>query len=295
MDKQFYWWHAYGDFGPGEGGFPHLGQVIRHYRKMCGIEKKELAILLGYTQRYVEMLESDQNKEMPQLISRRTVLAQILHIPPVLLGLSSLVLNNPEEKNTIHPELLHIENIAEARKIAFYEGMLVLCWESYYTSSIEHAEKNVAFCSEMLKDEAKETRGIQRDQFDALRCRFYRLSALVSRENLEIEQAYTQIDEAVNIAMHLNNPELIAASLVGRIRIHYNKQRFIEALQDAEHACSYADADLLRDPLKGKCYQMAGEAQAYLAGHDKVLQDKSIAYFDKAGRIARKGNQMEVL
>src|SRR5260370_36694366 len=35
---------------------------------------------------------------------------------------------------------------------------------------------------------------------------------------------------------------------------------------------------------------MAGEAQAYLAGDDKILQDKSLTYFYKAGRIARKGN-----
>jgi hypothetical protein len=35
---------------------------------------------------------------------------------------------------------------------------------------------------------------------------------------------------------------------------------------------------------------MAGETQAYLAGGDTYLQDKSIVYFDKAGRIARKGN-----
>jgi hypothetical protein len=52
----------------------------------------------------------------------------------------------------------------------------------------------------------------------------------------------------------------------------------------------YADYDLLREPLKGKCYQMAGEAQAYLAGNDRDLQEKSLAYFEKAHRIARKKN-----
>jgi tetratricopeptide (TPR) repeat protein len=142
----------------------------------------------------------------------------------------------------------------------------------------------------MLNNEVKDTTGVQKDQYDALRCRFYRLSALVARENMEIDKALDHINESISIASRLKNAEFIASSLVGRIRIYFYMQLYAEALRDAEAGCMYADAGLLRDPLKGKCYQMAGEAQAYLAGEDRVLQDKSIAYFDKAGRVARKGN-----
>jgi tetratricopeptide (TPR) repeat protein len=107
---------------------------------------------------------------------------------------------------------------------------------------------------------------------------------------MDIAQAVELIDKAVSLATNLKNAELIAASLVGRIRIRYHKQEYEQALVDAETACLYADQDLLRDPLKGKCYQMAGEAQAHLAGNDKGRQEKSLAYFEKARRIARKGN-----
>jgi len=244
MSKSHYWWYAYGYFAPGKGNFPHLGQVIRYYRKVSGLGKEAFATVLGCTKRYVEMLESDRNVMMPELLSRR---------------------------------------------MAFYEGMLALSWEFYYTSSIQRAAKNIDICFEMLNDEAKEAKGVQCDQFDAMRCRFYRLSALVARERMEINNALDQINEAISIASRLKNTELLASSLVGRIRIYFYKQLYEQALQDAETACSYADADLLRDPLKGKCYQMAGEAQAYLAEDDKILQDKSLTYFYKAGRIARKG------
>jgi hypothetical protein len=91
--------------------------------------------------------------------------------------------------------------------MAFYEGMLVLSWEFYYTSSIERAAKNIAFCVEMLGDEAKDANGLQGDQFNAVRCRFYRLSALVARERGEIDSALDQINEAVTIAIKLRNPE----------------------------------------------------------------------------------------
>lgn len=280
----------YGYFAPGEGNFPHTGQVIRYYRKMCGLEKGALAIILGCTKRYVEMLESDQNRVMPQLISRRVLLAKTLHIPSILLGLSSLTLYEKENATPLLSEFLEADSITDVRRMAFYEGMLALSWEFYYTSSVERAAKNIDFCFETLNEEAKNATGVQCDQFNAVRCRFFRLAALIARERMEINKAFDYINEAVSIALRLKNAELMAASLVGRIRIHYHKQQYEQALQDAEAACFYADNDLLHDPLKGKCYQMAGEAQAYLAGESKTLQDKSIAYFDKAGRVARKGN-----
>lgn len=275
---------------PGEGRFPHIGQVIRYYRKMGGLRKEDLARVLGCTKRYVEMLESDKNITMPELISRRTLLARVLHIPPILLGLSSMTLS--EEVDDVKPlnEFLEADTSADSRRMAFYEGMLALSWEFYYTSSIQRAAKNIDICFEMLDDEARDTKGVQHDQFDAMRCRFYRLSALVAREGMEINKALRQIDEAVSLALRLKNAELIASSLVGRIRIYFYKQQYEQALQDAEKACSLANVGLLHDPLKGKCYQMAGEAQAYLAGDDKGLQDKSLAYFHKAGQIVRKGD-----
>lgn len=290
MNKRYYWWHVYGSFAPGEGNFPHVGQVIRYYRKMSGIEKSALASILGYTKRYIEMLESDQNITMPQLFPRRVLLAKILQIPPILLGLSPLTLNDGATNAALLSKLPDEETIIDTQRMAFYEGLLTLSWELYYTSTIESAVKSIDSCFEMLNDEDKDVGNIQRDQIDSMRCRFYRLSALIARERMEIEKALDHIDKAVSLASCLRNAELLAASLIGRMRILYHKQRYEQALQDAETACFYADNGLLRDPLKGKCYQMAGEAQAYLAGKDKALQEKSLVYFDKAGRVARKGN-----
>src|SRR5713101_920648 len=288
MSELYCWWYAYGYFAAGEGNFPHIGEVIRYYRKLRGLSKDELATSMQYTKRYIEMLESDQNLVMPELIPRRIMLAKALRIPPILLGLSSLALSSTGETIASLNDLLAADITADSRMMAFYEGILALSWEFYYTSSIQRAARSIDLCFDMLNDEVKDTTGVQRDQYDALRCRFYRLSALVARENMEIDKALEHINESVSIALRLRNTELIASSLVGRIRIYFYKQLYTEALQDAELACVYADAGLLRDPLKGKCYQMAGEAQAHLAGENKALQDKSIAYFDKAGRVARK-------
>jgi tetratricopeptide (TPR) repeat protein len=289
MSRQYYWWYVYGYFAPGEGKFPHVGQVIRYYRKLSGIEKTLLAEKLECTTRYIEMLESDRNINNPQLLPRRILLARILQIPPVLLGLSSLTLSNDEAGAALVQTSPEDDTMINVQHMAFFEGMLTLSWELYYTSTIERAAKHIDFCFEMLNDEMKST-SLQRDQIDSMRCRFYRLSALIARERMEIDKALDHINEAIALALHLRNAELHAASLLGRIRILYHKQLYEQALQDAETACIYADNDLLRDPLRGKCYQIAGEAQAYLAESNVKLQEKSLAYFDKAGRVARKGN-----
>ncbi len=290
MTTGYHWWHAYGNFGKGVENLPHVGHVIRYYRKLAGMERADLATFLCCTKRYIEMLESEKNLDMPQLLSRRVHLAKRLHIPPILLGLSSVVLT---EETTHLPSPPHHgarEAVMEAKTMAFYEGMLALSWEAYYTSSIERATENIASCFDLLNQEAREATGIQKDQYDAIRARFYRLCALTAREHMKMNEAAKLIDEAIALATRLKNAELIAASLLGRIRICYQKQAYEEALKDAEQACFYADQDLLRDPLKGKVYQMAGEAQAYLAGSERALQEKSLASFEKAGRIVRKRN-----
>jgi transcriptional regulator with XRE-family HTH domain len=288
MDQSYHWWDAYGHFDAGENNGPHLGQVIRHYRKMSQMSKADLAAVLSCTVRYVEMMESDKNTSMPELISRRKLLAQVLQIPPVLLGLSPFVVADEVKAD---PALSHVldPTSLDIRRIAFYEGILTLSWEAYYTSSIERAAKNITFCLELLDEEEGVSR-FHRDQLDALRSKFYRLAALVSRERTHIDTALEQINTSLTLASRLRNAELIAAALIGRIRIRYYKQEYEGALVDAEGACAYADAGALRDPLKGKSYQMAGEAQAYLARDSRVLQAKSLAYFDAAAHVARKGN-----
>ena len=101
MDKPHYWWYVYGYFDSGEGNYPHIGQVLRYYRKMNGLTKENLAATLECSKRYIEMLESDQNVTSPELISRRRLLARVLHIPHILLGLSSIVEHTNEEENVV--------------------------------------------------------------------------------------------------------------------------------------------------------------------------------------------------
>jgi transcriptional regulator with XRE-family HTH domain len=282
----YHWWEVYGHFAPGVGSLPHAGEVYRHYRKLRGLTEEELATRLKWTVRYIKMLESKKNKNMPDLLSRRVLLAKVLNIPPILLGLSAITLVGD---NTIQGiNAIGEEQVVDTRAMAFYEGMLVLSWDFYYTSSVQRAAKQIQACFDLLDHDAQGTTGVQLDQYDAMRCRFYQLFSLVARDQMNTEQAIADSSQAVTIAERLGNAELLASSLLRRARISIQQQSYDLAYQDAQKALPYAD--LSRDPLKGKVYQIAGETLAYIAGNDVALQKKSLEYFNEAGRIARKGN-----
>src|SRR5712691_11701042 len=90
MPSTQHWWDSYGPFDPdpNDENFPHAGQVIRHYRLMKKWTPAQLGEALDKSARWVQTMEKDN--EVPELISRRRALANMLNIPPILLGLASI-------------------------------------------------------------------------------------------------------------------------------------------------------------------------------------------------------------
>lgn len=281
---QNHWWYIYGPFDPGENNLPHLGQVIRYYRELRQWKAKDLADALGQTPRHIYEIESSAN--MPELISRRQTIAQLLKIPPVLLGLSIILPGSDleqistENAGTMRPLDPQIMNI--------YEGILVLSWELYYTSSAQRAANNINHWLQILTSAAKEARGVQRHQFIALLCRFYQLSGVAARDRMDLPRALRDGTKAVDLAFQLENPELIAASLFRRAKTYLKQEKHNAAIQDLEAALPYADR--ARDPLKGYVYQATAEAYSIVAEKDMQRQKKSLQLLDQVGRIIRKGD-----
>ena len=55
--SELYWWRHYGDFSPGNGILPHMGEVISHYRKLRYPTQVEFAAASGYNLRTVQEWE----------------------------------------------------------------------------------------------------------------------------------------------------------------------------------------------------------------------------------------------
>jgi len=84
------------------------------------------------------------------------------------------------------------------------------------------------------------------------------------------------------------NVELLAASLQRRARVYMRDGSYEQAWESAREALKYGD--LSRDPIKGKCYQIAGEITGYMANGQPAMQQQSLEYFDKAASIAQHGD-----
>jgi len=290
MDES-YWWYAYGRFAPGEENLPQIGDVLRYYLTISGWSTKEAAERLECTERYLKMLISGGNKDMPQLLSRRIFLAKALHIPPILLGLSSVTMYEWGDGSALSTQVAHAitdGGAASAGTMLEYERLLGMSWELYYTSTVQKAAASIEENLQKLVSASMNASGVRKDQYDAMLCRFYQLSSLVARDQMQFTRSVEDEHKAVEIAFRLMNAELIASSLLRRARIYIRREDYVLAYQDAMQMLPYAD--LSRDPLKGKCYQMAGEATGYVAVNDSVLQKKSMDYFNKALRIAQKGD-----
>lgn len=274
-----YWWDCYGSFSSGKDDLPVFYQVIRHYRELRGMSIKDLAVAYKRSVRFIEMLEKDTNIDMPKSNPRRVALAKILGIPGALLGVS---IAGDNGTTTLHPTIL--ENHTQM----FYEDMLASTWELYHTSSVSRAAQHIDLWLSFLSQETTKAQGIKKDQLKAVLCRFYQLSALVAREQLDIVRALSDEQEAIILALELGNAELIATSLQRRARIYMQTHKYRLAYQDAIEALPYAERS--RDIIKGKTYQMLGESLAHIAGTDKSLQKQSLQYFTTANTLTRIGN-----
>jgi ribosome-binding protein aMBF1 (putative translation factor) len=77
-------------FDIGKGGlFPRSGQVVKYYREQTKDDtskvwtQKALATRLGITEQAVRDIES---RDVDMNVSRRQLLSELFHIPPILLG-----------------------------------------------------------------------------------------------------------------------------------------------------------------------------------------------------------------
>src|SRR2546423_6009095 len=93
-----YYWGDQGQFGPfseGNDGYPHSGEVVRHYRVVVNeISATKFGKLYGQAlgekpKTRIWVLQMERTNAVPLDITRRRVIAQILSIPPILLGLSN--------------------------------------------------------------------------------------------------------------------------------------------------------------------------------------------------------------
>jgi tetratricopeptide (TPR) repeat protein len=176
----------------------------------------------------------------------------------------------------------------DAQRMLAYEDILTMSWELYYVGNLQSVTRNIGQWLHVLSLTVKDARGLSRDQVLAMLCRYYQLSCTAARDRMNTTQALHDSKKAIDIALQLENAELIASAYYRRTRVFLQQEHYEKAIQDMEFALRYVD--LIRDPLKTTLYRAAAEACAPLAKDDRPLQKKCLTYLDSAARIVRKGN-----
>ncbi|HZR39880.1 MAG TPA: helix-turn-helix transcriptional regulator [Ktedonobacteraceae bacterium] len=305
-----YWWSRFGNFAPGVGIYPHMGQVITEYRIRRGFQtQKALAIALGYSERTIQELEGSMNLDAPDSIERRMVLARLLQIPPCLLALDwrfMVYKNNTVDQESPFADMV---GLIEEDTYEFYDDLLAVGWESTYKGGSPQTATRITKRLHKLEKLAERTPSTEREAWLSLLCRYYQLSTRFARDRIDTSVALSHSQKAIDLANTLKDVELIAASHFRRIRVYMDLYEFVKKLPEGERsqqAMQYLDlarfdvnkaleyVEHVRNPLKSNIYLIAAEVNSLYAQDNRRLQDQCDTWQKKvANMVYREKGQYE--
>jgi transcriptional regulator with XRE-family HTH domain len=296
-----YWWSRFGNFAPGVGIYPHMGQVIAEYRVRRGfLTQKALAIALGCSERTVQELEGSMNLDSPDSVERRMVLARLLQIPPYLLALDWRFMAYKD--NSVDQESPFADMVAllEEDTYDFYDDLLAVGWESTYKGGSPQTAARITKRLHKLEQLTERTPSTERETWLSLLCRYYQLSTRFARDRIDTDVALGHSQKAIDLANTLKNNELIAASHFRRIRVYMDLYEFAKKLPEgpqSQQAMYYLDlarydvnkaleyAESVRNPLKSNIYLIAAEVNSLYAQDNKKLQDQCDTWQKKVANM----------
>ena len=305
MKEKLFWGEKgeYGPFSVQENGWPHAGEVIRHYRRRLHISAGELADSYGkaigehITARWIFKME--QQNKVPTDITRRRVLAKILGIPPLLLGLASLeqvTFNLAEEavQQSTPATLKRLPSI----DLDKYEQYARSQWMLSYTGE-ENLEEIVASIAVLEDLENQGSENLQTYVRSILNA-YYQLASDIARHQGNFAVAWFYANNAVRVAKLRRVNDFIAAALYRRgytnlewgifgdqvmhgvMRSEPDRKKIEAAINDFEQALPEA-----RPQLKGAIWLELSRAQG-------ILGRKSLALSlsNQAGNMVSTGSNI---
>lgn len=223
MTQKIFWDEGgqYGPFDVQYDGWPNAGQVMRFFREKMGLTAKAFGKLYGkevnkdgrlICERWI--LEMELENKVPSDISRRRVIANLLKIPPILLGLASLedLVSSTSQK---HPLSISVHTRALKRvgiDITLYKKNIRVALRLHQTGNAHTQLRDVTADIrhlEGLKDQAK---GDLLYQVGELLIANYLLASKIERDRRNYEQAYNYANRAVLVAKRVEDGELLATA-----------------------------------------------------------------------------------
>src|SRR5579883_881206 len=285
-----YWWSRYGNFDPGEGVLPHMGQVVAHYRKKYGCRTQaEFAIASGFKERTIIEWEGS-----PMIVdqNRRIFLAKLLKIPPALLGLDWRLVVYEDHTGTCSNSIERNEEIWLEDSYYHYVDTLELAWSVYYGGNRAGLAERFARRLQKLETLVKDISGPDREAWLGMLCRYYQFSMSFTQhqgtDKAFKQKAIHQAKLAIQIATEIQDDELLAIAL-SRLSKNYLTYREPELAKEAAmRAMQYVER--LPNLSKGTLLLHAAENHPHLAAHDAALAAQVRKWQDRAITLVHKGH-----
>ncbi len=222
-------------------------------------------------------------------IPRRTAIARLLGILPASSALDE------HFKNSLTEAMLSLEKDS----LDLYEDILVMGWDGFRRSKSPEIISRIDGYVNKLATLSREIPEGEREHWQSLLCRFSQLSTRIAQHSMNEPRALSMARQAIEVAIQLDDVELIASAFYRRGRAHMEysntatdegqKQRhFALARADVDAALAYAEQ--VRTPLKGNIYLIAAEVYALLAGDDASLRTQCEVWQDKVATLVYGGN-----
>lgn len=167
-----------------------------------------------------------------------------------------------------------------------YEETLTLAWNTYYTGQITTIEPLLTKWGRYLKDRSTQSAGREKELAQTFLCRFQQLAGVVAREQGDVIRATLPADEAVLLAHHLKNADLLTTASVRKARLLVELNEVHAAVLTLEQAAS--SAKKAQGPARG--YFMMYLAELYSRSPHSHQQYKAFKLLDDVeGTLRAKG------
>jgi|SRR5579859_3160985 len=223
------YWGIGGEYGPfhvqQEGpwaGWPDFGEVLRHFRKKAKLSPTEFREIYAkatedgsLSERQLRRMEN-QNQVPPDMNKRKTI-ANLLNIPPWLLGLASL------EDVTLYPHQTGASLITRQTTfmrvtvdISKYQNNIKMFWILHDTSEASSRMSQILTDINELEGLESQARGDLLYKIRELLVSYHILNAHVFRDQREFALSHHHANQAVRIGRAENDSDWIATSLSTR-------------------------------------------------------------------------------
>jgi transcriptional regulator with XRE-family HTH domain len=223
--------NIYGPYSKQGDGFPNAGEVVRYYREIKRMSKRELAAALGVHRVWIIRMENEN--KVPELISRRRAISRILGIPPVLLGISALGTNNYlqliEESHAARPLVVEPYSLVDMHEY------LDNAWDLFTYGSVDVLS---GVRKQKYRIEEAAVQSGDRQTLSLLH-RYEHFLLMVGRQKQDY--AGTDPERLIDLAAQTNEPDALAISLYRRGKMHFQRHAYKAAVDDIRGAFHFIE------------------------------------------------------